>query len=209
MGVRGSRKLKLQKSSPAKLLYSHLKGKNLPPESPPASPPLALLLWHLKTSSCGWTSQCFIFSNPLVWNRLKRRALGLTFKSRTSILPIIDCSSSTVNKLCSATPVSDFGSHQSRGPKKNFYQLHELLHLWQYLKYHFTFNFHCTHSERLASKHGSLSHLDDSIKGVRMFGCLFLVKNLVCNCFYYATEKSFSPHPLKFYNGKLNWQKID
>lgn len=118
MGVRGSRKLKLQKSSPAKLLYSHLKGKNLPPESPPASPPLALLLWHLKTSSCGWTSQCFIFSNPLVWNRLKRRALGLTFKSRTSILRIIDCSSSTVNKLCSATPVSDFGSHQSRGPKK-------------------------------------------------------------------------------------------
>lgn len=208
MGVRGSRKLKLQKSSPAKLLYSHLKGKNLPPESPPASPPLALLLWHLKTSSCGWTSQCFIFSNPLVWNRLKRRALGLTFKSRK----VFSLSSiALLQLLTNFAPLHlsvTLGAIRA-GVPKNFYQLHELLHLWQYLKYHFTFNFHCTHSERLASKHGSLSHVDDSIKGVRMFGCLFLVKNLVCNCFYYATEKSFSPHPLKFYNGKLNWQKID
>ena len=112
------RKLKLQKSSPAMLLSFHHKGKIFPQNPHPLvhSQLYSSDISLLRTVSHGWASQCFSFSNPLVGNRLNRRALGLTFRSQTNIFPIIVCSSSTVNRSCFTTLVSDFGSHQSSGP---------------------------------------------------------------------------------------------
>lgn len=125
--VEGGRGTNTVKELPSMLSLSTIKEK-LSPESPSPSPLLVLFLWHLFIQNTQLGRSVLHFFKPNGGNRLKRRALGLTFRSQTSIFPIIGFSSSIVNRALLLHLSVTLGAIRAVVPH-NFYQLHELLHL--------------------------------------------------------------------------------